>query len=157
MRTKWLSITLAVVALSLFGAYAWLGPVFTMYDSCECGRRQEWKGFEECAQLRGRRFMFHVTSPGIPGHEHRYWDAKYSQSSILGVVACSVGLASLAVELRRRGLAPSAASFAITWIVYCLTMQGLSPPPVMDRGPSARLHSEPCQSVTCKPCRSPYE
>jgi hypothetical protein len=107
---KWLAIIFAVIALTLFASYLWLGPVYTMYDGCECGRRRDWKEFQECAQLHGKKFMSHITTPGVPGHEHRYWDAQYSQSAIVAFVACGFGMAAVVVELRRRGTAPSASA-----------------------------------------------
>ena len=131
---KRLSISLALVALALLGSYAWLGPVYTMHDGCQCGRRRDWKEFQECAPLRGKKFMPHVTSPGVPGHEHHYWDTQYSQSSLMALGALGVAMAALIVELRRRGLAPSAPALVLAVFAQCLTTQGAHPAHALDGG-----------------------
>ena len=104
---RWLSIGLGLVAVSVLAIYLWLGPLYTYYDDCDCGRRRQWKEFSECPQLHGKVFSLRVTSEGSPSHQHQYWDPQYEQSGDwVRFIVLGFSVAAVIVEPRRRGLAP---------------------------------------------------
>ena len=100
---KMLTVIFAVLAVAFFMAHGWLGPIYTEYDSCVCGRSRAWLEFDESSSLRDVRLFQRIEKPGDSHHQHDFCDAKYEgQYPVLLYIGVGFGLLSAATWFCRR-------------------------------------------------------
>ena len=93
---KRFSLILALLAIALFVASGWTGPLYKMYDWCQCGQSRTWLEFDDCPSLRNVKFFLRIEKPGNLQHHHEFCDAKYEgQYSILAYTGFGFGLLSV--------------------------------------------------------------
>jgi hypothetical protein len=138
---KALSIALALATVGVLVGHLWLGPLYTIDGGCACGSRCEWKEFSDCAPLHGKVFGLRVTRAGDAGHKHKYEPMQYGQSGRwVEFVVFGLGAATIVVELRRRGLAPSASMLSTLIAAYCMATPGANPAHALDSGIASLLN-----------------
>ena len=84
---RMLPFILALFAVISIMAHGWLGPIYTMYDWCDCHRSRTWLEFNECASLRRTQFFLRIEQPGDLQHEHRFCDPQYERQIPIFVYA----------------------------------------------------------------------
>src|SRR5580692_6679422 len=100
---KILSLIFAVLAIACVAAEGWLGPLYTMYDWCECHRSRAWLEFDDCSNLRGVEFFLRIEQVGDARHQHQFCDPKYEgQYPVFMYGGAAFGMASVASAIRGR-------------------------------------------------------